>query len=207
MWYRRVVTVVNHDTIPLNEGAELRAAPDCGVVGAAAAMSAAAQRSVLCYSKWSATSSPCPDTLTMSKSTQATGIVDTIPIDPSPQKESQLGSHDFDSNGVSRVKRTRVGVWDFHHEFDDERTVLPGAQLQHTLKHTLEMAPHAKKLLRQVLEIAPFHLFIYAMGSLIGVLAPAVTLHFTGQLLSTVSIVIQPSSLAPSLHFSRSNFR
>lgn len=101
----------------------------------------------------------------------------------------------FDPEDASRVKRTKIGVWDLYEEITPELKNVPGASKIEQLFEIRQSLPYVWRMLKDVggLKNCWFLLVSYVIVTLVAALLPAVALWYSGQLLHIVSA--GPSSL------------
>ena len=72
----------------------------------------------------------------------------------------------FDPHDASRVKHTRLGVWDLYEEFEPKLARVPGAARLEKYMEILECMPYVRRMVRDVLSI-PSCAVLFALHALI----------------------------------------
>ena len=92
----------------------------------------------------------------------------------------------FDPNDASRVKHTRLGVWDLYEEFEPGLAHVPGASRLEKYMDILECTPYVWRMIRDVVSI-PSCAVLFVLHALINLgiaIVPALGLWYVLNLLS-----------------------
>ena len=101
------------------------------------------------------------------------------------------------------IKHTKIGLWDLYVEVDDDHTIPYIAHLWPaiSLQPYIQSAPYVLRMIKDIISIPKcrFLLAAYLLTELATALIPALTLSYSGQLLSIVnkSIFCTGLSLTP----------
>ncbi|KAI9062263.1 P-loop containing nucleoside triphosphate hydrolase protein [Trametes sanguinea] len=102
------------------------------------------------------------------------------------------GKGTFDPNDTSRVKHTRIGVWDVYEDQSSRISTLPGSWTVEKYAEVINCLPYVWRMLKDILCIPActflFALFCVTQGSV--ALVPALALWYQGQLLQIMQTAI-----------------
>ncbi|EMD41302.1 hypothetical protein CERSUDRAFT_109898 [Gelatoporia subvermispora B] len=99
----------------------------------------------------------------------------------------------FDPEDRSRVKHTKVGVWDLYEEIPRELEHVPGASRIEQILEIKQNSPYLWRMMKDIASIRScwFLLCTYALVHFILSLLPAVNLWFSGQMLTIVQTAVE----------------
>ncbi|KAI9062254.1 P-loop containing nucleoside triphosphate hydrolase protein [Trametes sanguinea] len=102
------------------------------------------------------------------------------------------GKGTFDPNDTSRVKHTRLGVWDVYEDQSSRISALPGWWTVEKYAEVVNCLPYVWRMLKDILSIPAcaflFGIFCVTQGSV--ALVPALALWYQGQLLQIMQTAI-----------------
>ncbi|KAM5537530.1 hypothetical protein V8D89_008857 [Ganoderma adspersum] len=99
----------------------------------------------------------------------------------------------FDPSDHTRVKHTKIGVWDLYEEIDPARAHVPGASYAERAFEAYQCLPYLARMIRDVLAIRScwFLLAAYALAEGGQALLPAASLWYSGQLINILQTTIE----------------
>lgn len=106
----------------------------------------------------------------------------------SPNKKPRKTA--FDPNDSTRVKHTKIGLWDLYVEVDDDHIpYIVRAWPAISLQPYIQSAPYLLRMIKDIISIPRcwFLLATYIFIELAAALIPALTLSYSGQMLSIVN--------------------
>ncbi|KAF9242362.1 P-loop containing nucleoside triphosphate hydrolase protein [Melanogaster broomeanus] len=98
----------------------------------------------------------------------------------------------FDPDDVSRIKHTKIGIWDLYQESQSDMYI-PGASHLETVSRMIQDLPYVWRMVKDICKI-PRCLMLMSLYFLVGVAAsliPAISLWHSGQLLHLVETAIE----------------
>ncbi|KAI0716183.1 P-loop containing nucleoside triphosphate hydrolase protein [Cerioporus squamosus] len=107
--------------------------------------------------------------------------------EPIPTSEERTAS------AKTRIKRARLGVWDFYEEIEVDSPRFALAPILNKLRELVDCLPYLMRMFKDVLSIpgcAPLVL-IYALAQLGDALVPAIAIWFQGELLAITQSAIE----------------
>ncbi|KAJ3574984.1 hypothetical protein NP233_g1402 [Leucocoprinus birnbaumii] len=123
---------------------------------------------------------------------------------PRPRRRQQVSMRKgtFDPEDKSRVKHSRIGVWDLYEEITPRLSLVGWPTLQ-PLFDIIENLPYVWRMLVDVTSIRECNLLLvaYLFVELILALLPALSLWYSGQLLHIVSTAVEHRTVDKSLLF------
>ncbi|KAF8554561.1 P-loop containing nucleoside triphosphate hydrolase protein [Imleria badia] len=98
----------------------------------------------------------------------------------------------FDPNDATRIKHTRIGVWDLYEEKHSDIPI-PGASRLETASQMLRSFPYIWRMLKDICSVRRclVLMFLYLAVEVAAALIPAVSLWYSGQLLLLVETAVE----------------
>ncbi|KAG1777294.1 P-loop containing nucleoside triphosphate hydrolase protein [Suillus placidus] len=100
-----------------------------------------------------------------------------------------------------RVKHTRIGIWDLYEERQPHSLLMLGSSISETYAWVLQNMPYVVRMLKHMYSIPQCFILLsaYLVVELLGTLMPAISLWYTGQLLSLVETAMEARTVDTSV--------
>ncbi|EJF56118.1 P-loop containing nucleoside triphosphate hydrolase protein [Dichomitus squalens LYAD-421 SS1] len=109
----------------------------------------------------------------------------------------------FDPNDTTRVKHTRIGVWDLYEQINPALAHVPGSSYAEKAFAAYECLPYLLRMIHDILSIRScwWLLTAYTLAEVGQALLPAASLWYSGQLINILQTAIDTRTVDASLLF------
>ncbi|KAG6332407.1 hypothetical protein ID866_6678 [Astraeus odoratus] len=103
----------------------------------------------------------------------------------------------FDPNDAKRIKHTRMGVWDLYEERQTDRIPISYSSRLETYAEMLQGLPYVLRMLKDICSMRRCLMLmsLYLLVEVAAALIPAVSIWYSGQLLSLVEMAVEQRTI------------